>query len=144
MVGLVYTSLLLSVAVFALVRGDWEERLVACVMVAGSMATWAAYAYGGRDFINLHLPVLLIDSTATAIFLAVAYRSDRFWPLPLAAFQCLAFMALLTPWFSENLVSHALGVAQGIWAYPQLAILTMATIRGRNRAKRAAMRPSPA
>jgi hypothetical protein len=78
--------------------------------------------------------MLLNEALVLAVLLALGLRSKRFWPMPVASLQIVAFLSLLTPFFGRNIVSHGLGVAQGIWAYPQLLLIVMGTIRLRDHA----------
>ena len=128
-IGVIYTALLISTIAFITIRGRRDERTVLAALVAGSVSTFVIYGFLGRSFLAVQLPMLINEAAVLAILLAVAFRSTHFWPLPVAAFQLAAFLALMTPYFGENIVSHGLGVAQGIWAYPQLIILAVATAR---------------
>ena len=128
-IGWVYAALLMATLMFIAVRGRSDERIVLAALVAGSVSTLVIYGLLGRSFLAVQLPMLINESAVLAILLAVAFRSTHFWPLPVAAFQLAAFLALMTPYFGENIVSYGLGVAQGIWAYPQLLILVIAAAR---------------
>lgn len=131
MIGWIYTALLLTVVLFIVTRGGIEERVAIATLLLGSFGTFAIYSSFGRDFTALQMPLLVNDGAVLAVLLVIAYRSKRFWPLPVAACQLAAWLSLLTPSFGENIVSYGLGVAQGIWAYPQLVLLVLAVIRTR-------------
>jgi hypothetical protein len=133
MIGWTYTAALVLAVGFVLLRGGSEERSVAITLMAVSIGTYALYAHGRQVFDGLSVPLLLNESILLSVTLVVAYRSNRFWPLPVAAFEIAAILPLLTPLFGRNLESYALGVAQALWAYPQLTILVLATIRRRSR-----------
>lgn len=133
MIGAIYTTLLFAVLGFIFVRGGRDERIVASTLVLGSIDTYLIYKFFGRSFTALQVPMLLNEAAVLAVLLTVALWSKRFWPIPVASFQVAAFLALLTPFFGESILSRGLGVAQGIWAYPQLALLVLATIRGNRR-----------
>jgi hypothetical protein len=134
--GFIYATLLIGTVVYIFVRGRADERVVVGTLVAGSVATYIIFKYFGQSFTALQWPMLLNESAVLAVLLTVALRSKRFWPIPVASFQLAAFLSLLTPYFGENIISHGLGVAQGVWAYPQLAILVLGTIRGKRRQQR--------
>jgi hypothetical protein len=135
MIGVIYTTLLFAVLGFIFVRGGKDERIVASTLVLGSVITYLIFRSFGRSFTALQLPMLINEAAVLAVLLTVALWSKRFWPIPIASFQVAAFLSLLTPFFGENILSHGLGVAQGIWAYPQLAILVLATVRGYRRSQ---------
>ncbi len=140
MIGAIYTALLFVVLGYIFVRGGADERLVVGTLVLGSINTYLTYKFFGQSFTALQLPMLLNETAVLAVLLTVALRSKRFWPIPVASFQVAAFLALLTPYFGENILSHGLGVAQGIWAYPQLAVLAWGTFRGNRRTQVARLR----
>ena len=128
-IGAIYTALLMATVAFIALRGRQDERVVLAALAVGTVSTFVIYQYWGSNFIALQLPMLINEAAVLAILLAVAFRSTHFWPLPVAAFQLAAFLALLTPYFGKNIVSYGLGVAQGVWAYPQLIILAIAAAR---------------
>ena len=131
MMGAIYAALLLAAVFFIVTRGGKDERVVIIALMVGSLNTYAMYKFFGGSFISLQLPMLANETAVLAILLGVALLSKRFWPIPVSSLQIAAFLSLLTPFFGQNIVSHGLGVVQGIWAYPQLAIIIWGTIRGR-------------
>lgn len=134
--GYLYTFSLLLIVAFIFVRGGVEERAVIATMLITSIGTMAVVWSQGQSF-NRFSPLLTAnEAVLLVVTLSVAYRSNRFWPLAVASLELAAFLSLLAPLFGRNLVSYGMGVAQGLWAYPQLIILVLAVIRGRNRGKR--------
>lgn len=139
--GLIYVSLILGVAVFVFARGGLDEKIAITILVLGSAATLGVYAFR-QSFVDPSPLLFVTDSLVLGAVLALAYRSSRFWPLPVASLQIASFLALLTPLISEGLLSYALGVAQGLWAYPQMALIIIGTVRRRNRMKRMTLKCS--
>jgi hypothetical protein len=133
MVGWLFTSALVAIVAFILVRGGAEERVAAVTIMVGAFSTAAIYVIVGRDFARLQLPFLANELAILVVLLVIAYRSKRFWPLPVAATQVAACLSLLTPSLGADIVSYGLGVTQGLWAYLQLALLILAVVRGRGR-----------
>lgn len=129
----VYLLLLVSAVAFVIARGTREERMIVGTMVLTSTSTFILYRFGDQRFADFSVPLILNEAILLIVTLTIAYRSLRFWPMPVASLEVAAFLTLFTPLFGQNLVSHALGVTQGIWAYPQLLILVLAVVRGRNR-----------
>lgn len=126
----IYLLLLVSSVCFVFWKGRFEERLAVGALTIGSIATSFLYAQSNQNWLNPNIALLLNEAAVTAVILYIAYRSKRFWPLPVAAFQIIALVTPVTTMLGENLASYALGVTQGVWAYPQLLILIIATIRG--------------
>lgn len=127
---------------FVIVRGQRDERLIACALLLVSISTGLLYIFAGQRFERVSPALILNEAVLLAVTLTVAYRSRRFWPMPVASLEIAAFLSLLAPLFGQNLVSYALGVTQGVWAYPQLLILVLAVVRSRNRDRTAAKRRS--
>ncbi len=126
----IYLLLLVSSVTFVFWKGRFEERLAIGALTIGSIATPFLYAQSAQNWLNPSISLLINESAVTAVIVYIAYRSKRFWPLPVAAFQIIALLTPATTMVGENLASYALGVTQGLWAYPQLLILIIATIRG--------------
>lgn len=132
MAGWFYLGLLASAVTFVILRGGGEERAIVCTMMLTSVATLLLYQFAGQKFGTIMLPFILNEAVLLAVTLTIAYRSKRFWPMPVASLELAAFLSLFAPLFGKNLVSYALGVTQGVWAYFQLMILVLAVVRGRN------------
>jgi len=137
MAGWLYLVLLGAAVTFVLLYGKGEERAIVCTMVLTSVATLVLYRSQGQRFGAVVLPFILNEAILLTVTLIVAYRSRRFWPMPVASLELAAFFSLFAPLFGRNLLSYALGVTQGVWAYFQLLILVLAVIRGRNSDRRA-------
>lgn len=131
MAWMIFVSLTLMTIMFVIANGKDEERLAISVMVAGFVLTWFFYHQGDENWLKTQWSILAVDSLALLIFLAIALRSKRFWPLPIAALQLLPVLTPLVALFGENVVSDGLGVTQGVWGYLQLAILVIAANRTR-------------
>ncbi len=136
MAGWFYLVLLGSAVTFVILHGKGEERAIVCTMLLTSIATLLLYRFQGQKFGTVLLPFILNETILLAVTLTIAYRSRRFWPMPVASLELAAFLALFAPLFGKNLVSYALGVTQGVWAYFQLIILILAAVRGRNSKRR--------
>lgn len=136
MAGWLYILVLTAASSYVLARGDRDIRVAALLIIATSVVTLVNYRAISGTFAWVQPWLLVVEGVALVVVLAIAFRSSRFWPLVFAATQIATLLSLLTPLFGRGLVSYALGVAQGMWAYPQLLVLVLATIRGRNRALR--------
>ena len=134
--GWLYLLLLFATLIFIAVRGGFEERLLTGTMLAASLGTFLLYRAGLR-FDAHPLPFIAVSLVHLAISMVVALRSARFWPLVYTALQIATLLSLTSPFFGRNLLSYALGVMQTLWAYPQLFILVLASIRTRGTTSRA-------
>ncbi len=119
----IYLLLLLSSVILILWKGKWEERLVLATLAIGSLLTPLLHARTERDWLTPDTALFVNELLVTIVILFVAYRSRFFWPIPIAAFQMLALLTPYATLIGQDLVSYAVGMMQGMWAYPQLLIM---------------------
>jgi len=74
-------------------------------------------------FQGLEAGVLIVDLTVLAGFIAVALRSDRFWPLWMAGVQTTTVMGHVIKQADPLLMPSAYAASLSFWAYWTLAIL---------------------
>jgi hypothetical protein len=67
--------------------------------------------------------VFLIDLAVFGIFLVIALRSDRFWPLWVAGLQLTSMSVHLINILHPDLMRFVIGVALAFWSYPILLII---------------------
>ena len=123
MIGLLYMVLLLAVSILAFRYAEFEYRAACAVMAIGSISSGFVYVLGSQDWNGGIVTILLIDCAAAVIFVVLALRSDRFWPLWMAGFQIGALASHLTTYVAADAVPYAMGVLQGFWAWFQLGVL---------------------
>jgi hypothetical protein len=131
MFAMLFLLLLISVVGYSLLFGGAEERIVVLVLLSGSALTLIFYDPKHRDWLSPQLIMIVLDGTALVVFVVLALRSKRFWPLWVAAFQAMPVLTHFAATVSPYMVSKALGVAQGLWAYLQLLVVFAVTYRRR-------------
>src|SRR4051794_8594701 len=77
----------LAVNLLALTVGGREERLTGGLLLARQIVAYFAL---DRTWPDVQWALFALDSTTFAIFLVLALRSAKFWPLYLCAFQLLS------------------------------------------------------
>lgn len=127
-----FVSVLAS-AIIVYSIGKAEERRVMSILIAAYIATAILYRIGSQSWLELNIGILITDGMALCALLIIAYRSKRYWPMPVAALHALTIMAMLIIGFGENLQNHGVELLQAVWCYPQLAILVWAALRSRKR-----------
>lgn len=135
MIGWLFLALLVAVSTFVFRFGGREERIVLAALLTGFFGTVAFFGLGTADWLQPQIGIMLLDTGVLGVLLFIAFRSKRFWPLPVAAFHVITVLTEIAGLFGQNVVSYALGVAQGAWSYLQLLVLVIATVRTRRRAK---------
>ena len=116
----VWPAALLGVCAIAIWRGRDEERLAA----AGELATWALtlLVFQSRSE-STQWSVLAIDALLLMLFIWIALRSRRYWPLCAAGFQLLAVVTHVGRTLDTSVSGWAYLTAVLIWNY-----LTLFTI----------------
>ena len=117
------------VAVYALLRGTRDERMVGVICVAGALATHLVISPLANRFASVEVPVMLVDLAVFGGFLAVALRSERFWPLWVAGLQLTTMMGHMLKAIDIDLLPRAYGAAMTFWAYPIVLVLAIGTWR---------------
>ena len=132
----VFRALLIASCGYALWRGRSDERIVALVCIAATAASRLAFSPLSVRYSGVEIGLLLIDLAVLAVFVFVALRSPRFWPLWIAGLQLTTSMAHLMKAIDESLLPIAYGAAIALWSYPILIILAIGTWRGHKRRQR--------
>jgi hypothetical protein len=126
---LIFWTLLLLTCGYALWRGRSDERIAAIVCLLATVATRLAISPLSVRYTDLEIGLLLIDAAVLAAFIAIALRSQRFWPLWVAGLQLTNSMAHLMKVVEFDLVPKAYAAAAMFWSYPILLIILVGTWR---------------
>jgi hypothetical protein len=85
LIGLLFWVLTLASCTYAWMMGGRDGRTVAAIMVGATLAT--TIAENVTAWSHTQDRVLLVDAGMFIMLYVLAMRSDRFWPIWLAAFQ---------------------------------------------------------
>lgn len=131
--SLAFIVLLLVTGMFATWRGGAPEKTIGAVMLAGALATAAANANGALGYRAVEWQLLWIDVAVLGAFTAVALYANRFWPLWLAALQCIAVAAHGVRAFDPNLLPLVYWWLLGKISYPMILIWCIGVMRHHRR-----------
>lgn len=131
-----FRILLAIVALYALLRGQRDERQVGIIMVVGFVATVLVLPPIRDRFTTIEPKLMLVDLAVFAGFLWVALRSNRFWPLWIAGLQLTAILGHVLKAVDVQLFARAYAAALVFWAYPMVLILAVGTWRTGRRSRR--------
>ena len=137
---LIFSALLFPICLYALWRGGRDERLVASLCLAGTLATMLAVSPLAIRYRGVEGGLALVDLAVLAGFVTVALTSQRFWPLWVAGFQLTTAFGHGLKAIDSNLLPQAYGAALQFWAYPILIILAVGTWRRQRRLRKPAAR----
>jgi hypothetical protein len=130
-----FWTLLLSVFGYALWHGRSDERMAAGVCLLASIATRFAISPLTERYSNVEIGLLLIDGAVLLAFVAIAIRSNRFWPLWIAGLQLTSSLSHLMKVVEVDLVPRAYAAAAVFWSYPILLIIVVGTWRAHQRGR---------
>ncbi len=133
MAPVLYWSFLLLISAFAVIQGRKYERAAALVCLGASLLTLLVHKISDVRYVNVAGGDLLIDCAVLAIFVLIALRSDRFWPLWVAGLQLVTSFAHFLKAMDPGLVPQAYGAALRFWSYPILLIVAVAIWRSSRR-----------
>lgn len=129
----IFLTILLLSAGYAAWRGNRDARVIAAACFLATLATRFAVQPLTDRYASVEQGLLLIDGLMLAVFVIVALRSDRFWPLWIAGLQLTSSLGHLLKAIDVSLVPQAYGAAIAFWSYPILLILAVGTWRGHHR-----------
>ena len=130
-----YYVLLFLVSLYAFLQGRSDERGAAATCILATFATNMVYSPSG-SYAGVEIGVLLVDLAALAAFVALALRSDRFWPLWVAGLQLATVGAHAVKAVELDLMPQAYAAAARFWVYPIFLIIAAGTFRGARRRAR--------
>lgn len=130
----IFWAILLVTCGYALWRGKSDERVVASMCLFATIATRFAISPIQVRYASLESGLLIIDLLVLLVFIWIALRSDRFWPLWVAGLQLTNSISHLMKFADIDLMPRAYAAAAALWSYPILAILVIGTWRSQRRA----------
>ena len=132
----VFLSLLLLSCGYAIWQGNRDARVVAITCILATLATQLALTPLRERYSSVEEGVLLVDSLTLLVFVAVALRSNRFWPLWVAGLQLTTAIGHAMKGVHIDLLPQAYGAALRFWSYPILLVLVIGTFRNQQRVAR--------
>ena len=128
---LLFLLLLLVVVALCWWRGRSDERWAASACVVATILSWIVVEIGGRSVGQFSQTLFLVDAGVFAVFVAIALRSTRFWPLWVAAFQLIATVVHLLKMLDPQLMGFVFRTAIVFWSYPILLLIGVGAWRTR-------------
>src|SRR5690349_24051497 len=104
-----FRVLLAIVALYALLRGRRDERVVCGILVVGVVATHLVISPVQNRFAGVETAVMTVDLAVFLGFLWVALVSERFWPLWIAGLQMTTIIGHVRKSMDNTLLPLAYG-----------------------------------
>lgn len=127
-----YWTLLFAILAYAFWRGSTEHRLAATGCVIATLATRLLRS-PDMFYSQIEVGVLAVDVILFALFLGIALRSQRFWPLWISGFHLVTVTAHFFRAMKVDLLPAAYAVAVQFWSYPVLLCIGIAVWRSERR-----------
>lgn len=122
-----FVLILVGVCAYAFVRGGPSERAGAAIIVIAALASQVASLLGNH-WSGPEYYVMAVDVLTFVAFVALAYRSRKFWPIWAAAAQLVGTLTHLAPLVVERaILFEAYTATQPFWAFPVLLALFLGT-----------------
>ncbi|HZB69033.1 MAG TPA: hypothetical protein VE403_01590 [Sphingomicrobium sp.] len=128
-----FWTLLLITCGYALWRGRKFEQLSALIFIAATVASVVARSALNENYSAVARSDLVIDLLVLIALVAVALRSDRFWPLWVAGLQLTISLSHVLKAIQPDLLPLAYAAAERFWSYPTLIILFIGAWRQHQR-----------
>lgn len=122
-----YLTILLVCWVYAMLKGGAPERIGASVIGLGSVLSLVAASSPGARFGSVEVGVFLVDVAAFAVFLGLALRAERHWPLWVAALQAIGTAGHAAKLADPKVIPLAYAFVLAFWVYPMLLLVVMGT-----------------
>ena len=130
---IVYHLLLVAVSAYAFLRGRSDERMAAAICIIATIATRLVLSPVTSRYSGIEFGVFIVDLLTLAGFVAIALRTDRFWPLWVAGLQLTTLVAHMLKAIKIDLLPHAYAAAGRFWVYPIFLIIVVGTWRSHQR-----------
>lgn len=127
-----YDVLLALCCGYALWRGRGDARVAAAVCIGASLLSLAILR-PLEDFRQFEFGLLAIDVMVLGSFIAIALKSQRFWPLWVAGLQLTSLFAHLGRVAHLDLLPVAYAAAERFWSYPILILIALGAWRQHRR-----------
>jgi len=136
---LLFFAMMIGACCYAAVRGGAPERLTAAALV-GALAmsmTFAHFRPSTRGaYSSIEAGIALTDLTLFLVIVAIALVSARRWPIAMASMMGCGLFAHLAKQLGPDILPRAYYIAVGVWSYPELILLGVATWRHSGRKTR--------
>lgn len=128
-----FFTLLFLCCLYAFLAGGRPERIGAGAYAVACLASHFLYAAPALKYRSVETGVFLVDVLVFAVFIALALRADRLWPIWVSALLGLGVLAHLGRLAGPGTMPWAYQIVMSVWSYPILAIIAIGTFNHHRR-----------
>lgn len=126
-VPIAFAILLAGSTIFAFWKGDRILRIVAAIVLAGSVLSGLAQSAAIDPWHYGEVGTLVIDLAMLVAFGWIMLASKRFWPIWMTAAQFLTVIAHLGPVLRRSHIAVPFAVSEQVWGWFILIQLVVVT-----------------
>ncbi|HTU13122.1 MAG TPA: hypothetical protein VMG08_19690 [Allosphingosinicella sp.] len=127
-----FLALLVLCTLYALWAGGGPERVGATIYAASVAVTHVIRAYNDQRWGVVHIGEFTVDVVTFVIFIVIALRANRFWPLWVSALLGLGVLGHLGRLVGPDFW-WAYAVVLTIWSYPIVLLFALGAFLHRRR-----------
>lgn len=127
----IFEAVFLSTCGYALWRGGSPERIASLALLIAATVTPLLRQRVPTEFQHIEVNLMLIDLAVFGAMVALAFVSERFWPLWMAAMAGITVLVHLSIGMKFQPVPWAYWRSEALWSYPMQLLLAVATWRHR-------------
>ena len=131
-----FVGLLVICATYAFAAGGAPERIGAAAYTLSVAATYLVLWSESSEWRTLEFGVFIVDALVFVVFVFLALRASRFWPIWVSELLGLGLLGHVARWAGPTVIPWAYAVVLTIWSYPILAIIALGTFKHQQRLKR--------
>lgn len=129
MIAIAFAFFMAAACGYAFVCGERSAKIVAAVVVAGSILTVFTAAGAEEIWQDSEPGIFMVDFTMLVIFAAIMLKSDRYWPIWTTAAQLLTVFSHFGPLLRRADIAFPYAVSEQLWAWFILVQLILVTAR---------------
>lgn len=122
-----YVTILVACWLYALLKGGAPERVGSTIIGFGSFMSLVAVSGPSARFVAVEVGVVLVDVAACVAFVILALRAERYWPLWVAALQCIGTAGHAAKLLDPGVIRLAYAFVLAFWTYPMLLLIVLGT-----------------
>ena len=124
-----FALLLVALVGLSFWRGKTDERIAACVCLSGAVLSVIVGNKLAIRTSTFDVAAFVVDAAIFIVFLAIALRSTRFWPMWVAGLQLTTVSVHLLMILAPDLPGGIFGAALAFWSYPILIVIAVGAWR---------------